>query len=354
MLETMVRVLTGDDHHELLSFEEAYRAVRSGFGDQITHSDAPINNDRTRIFNPETGVRLTTHTGAAIQQRGIGSVLHTEIPHSDAESQSYGEKGEPSFVLYDGESAQLKGLIVGDIRLQGFPPEGLRGCQTAIGTAVGIDELTPDDVSCVGLFGSGSQAKHHLMVLEELRDIESVAVYSPTVGNRKAFAERMEEFISGTMTPVEGPTEVVSGADVVMCATNASTPVFDGSLLEPGQTVISIVAGGKGLLEVGNAASRRREIDDTTVSRADVYVTNSVELAREDEQGDFYFPIRNGVLEWDDVVELRDVLSGEHPGRESAEEIVVYKQNSRQGITQTALMARLFEAAVEAGVGTEV
>lgn len=350
----MVRILTGDDHHELLTFEQAFEAVRSGFDDQIAYPDAPINDDRTRLFNPETGVRLTTHSGAAIQQRGIGSVLHTEIPNSDATSQEYGGKGDPSFVLYDGQSAQLKGVVIGDIQVEGFPPEGLRGCQTAIGTAVGIDELARSDAGRIGLFGAGIQATHHLTVIDRLRDLTDVTVYSPTQANREAFAERMSGFVDAPITPVDDPAAVIRGADIVMCATNASAPVFDGALLEPGQTVVSIVAGGKGLLEVGSATDRRREIDDETVRRADVYVANSADLAREDEQGDFYFPVKRGILEWKDVVELRDVISGAHAGRESDDQIVVYKQNSRQGITQTALMSRLFQEAVEQDVGTEI
>jgi len=41
--------------------------------------------------------------------------------------------------------------------------------------------------------------------------------------------------------PVASPREAVRGVDVILAATNASVPVFDGNWLEPGQHVTSIV-----------------------------------------------------------------------------------------------------------------
>lgn len=56
-----------------LTFDQAFQAARSGFEDKIATPDDSIDDDRTRLFDLETGVDLTTHSGAAIQQQGIGA-----------------------------------------------------------------------------------------------------------------------------------------------------------------------------------------------------------------------------------------------------------------------------------------
>lgn len=350
----MVRILQQDAHRELLAFDEALEALYDGCLDWAEHPTRIVNGGRTRIFNPQTNVRLTVHSGSSPRQNGIGTLLHTEIPDSDEVQQEYGGKGEQVCTLYDGQSAQLQGIIIGDLQIDGFPPEGLRGCQTAMDAAVDIDLLARENATDIGIFGSGKQAKHHLMVIDHLRDLETVRVYSPTAAHRQQFKDRMAEFVDADIQVVDGPAGVIEEADIVLCATNASSPVFDGDLLEPGQLVISIVAGGIGLVDVGGSPQRRRELDNRTVERADLYVTRSVELAREDEQGDFYQPVQDGILEWDDVVEIREIVAGDHPGRDSDDQLILYKQNSRQGITQTALMTKLFEKAQAQDAGIEL
>lgn len=350
----MVRILKQDEHRELLTFDEAFGALTDGNEDWADYPDSIVNQSRTRIYNPETRVRLSIHSGSSPRQDGIGTILHPEIPGSDEETQEYGNKGEQASTLYDGTTAELRGIILGDIQIAGFPPEGLRGCQTAMDGAFDIDLLAPTDATEIGLFGSGKQAKHHLMVIDHIRDIDQVRVYSPTKENREAFEDRMNKFVNADIQAVTGPEEVIPGADIVMCATNASSPIFDGDLLETGQTVVSIVGGDIGLVEVGGSPQRRREIDNRTIERADVVTTRSIPLVKEDEQGDIYEPIQDGVIDWEDIIEIRDIVAGDHPGRETDEQLVVHKQNSRQGITQAALMTKLFEKAEAEDIGTEI
>jgi ornithine cyclodeaminase len=79
-----------------------------------------------------------------------------------------------------------------------------------------------------------------------------------------------------------------------------------------------------------------------------------VEQAIEYEQGDFYLPEQRGIIEWDDVVPIRDVVAGAHPGRESDEQIVLYKNNCGEGIADVALATRTWEEVVERNLGTEI
>ena len=69
------------------------------------------------------------------------------------------------------------------------------------------------------------------------------------------------------------------------------------------------------------------------------------------ESGDLIEPVEQGVLDWLEVHELQEVVTGELRGRAPPEDIVVFKSN---GIAawDLAAGARVVELARERGVGT--
>ena len=71
------------------------------------------------------------------------------------------------------------------------------------------------------------------------------------------------------------------------------------------------------------------------------------------ESADLIEPVERGVLDWLEVHELQEVVAGELPGRQSPDDIVVFKSN---GIAawDIAVAAAAVERAHERGVGTEL
>jgi ornithine cyclodeaminase len=71
------------------------------------------------------------------------------------------------------------------------------------------------------------------------------------------------------------------------------------------------------------------------------------------EAADLIEPIQQGVLDWLEVHELHEVVSGELPGRQSPDDIALFKSN---GIAawDVAIAAAAVELARERGVGTEL
>src|SRR5690606_19646120 len=100
--------------------------------------------------------------------------------------------------------------------------------------------------------------------------------------------------------------------DIVITATNSNVPVLEGEWLAPGQHVTSIVGSNVGLLNAGHTATKRRELDDTSVSRAARIGIVSKEQARHDEQADIFEQAQRGICDWDAVVELTELLE---PGK---------------------------------------
>jgi ornithine cyclodeaminase/alanine dehydrogenase-like protein (mu-crystallin family) len=103
-----------------------------------------------------------------------------------------------------------------------------------------------------------------------------------------------------------GSVADIGGADVVVCATTARTPLFDGATLPPAATVVA----------VGSHEPDAREVDDTTVAASTVVVETRSAALR--EAGDVVQAVAAGVLDPSTLVCLADVVRGTaavEPGR---------------------------------------
>lgn len=341
----MVYVIPQQTHDGTLSFAEGIDIVREAFKE---YGENPHYNETRHRIHTESGVRTSIHGGAVPSVGGTGLLTHTSTPESTEDCQERGNRAHSVYVVNDTEDGDLLAVLLGELGSAELRPQGSNAFRTACTSAVGLQDLKPENATALGIFGSGSQARNHLVAFNRVLDhLTSVTVYSPTKEHRESFAAEMTAHVDVDIQAVSTPGEVVSGSDVVLCATSASSPVFDGDRLEPGQTVISIVGSNVQLVESGYAPSRRREVDDTTVACADTVVANSVEQARIAEQGDLYLPVREGILKWDDVVPLRDIVTGTTTGRRSDDEIVLYKNNTGEGIADVALATRIYERIVE-------
>jgi ornithine cyclodeaminase len=225
------------------------------------------------------------------------------------------------------------------------------GLRTAATSAVGTDLLARPDATRLGLFGAAGQAKNHLLALMHVRKLKEVRVYSRNPENRRKFVEEMGPVTNLNIVPVANPQEAVRGVDIVLAATNSSVPVFDGNWLEPGQHVTTIVGSNVGLVKGGFTAAKRREIDDKTLARSHVLSIVSVQQAIQDEQADIYDPVQRGVIKWEQLIEIGEILAGKKEGRTKAEQITFYKNNAGQGVADVALGALVLEQVRKKGSG---
>jgi alanine dehydrogenase len=325
----------------IVSMAEAVEAVRLGFREW--GKNPQLNAPRRRIHIP-TGVRVSVHQGGVPAAKVTGLMTHCEWVKPMADEQIYPRLNHPVIVLYDSAEGELKGIIVGEITCAELPNNiAVTGLRTAATSAVGTDLLARPDATSLGLFGAAGQAKNHLLALMQTRKLKEVKVYSRSPENRKKFADEMGPVTNLNITPVASPEEAVRGVDIILTATNSSVPVFDGNWLEPGQHVTTIVGSNVGLVKGGFTAAKRREIDDATLARSDVHGIVSIQQAIQDEQADIYDPVERGVIRWEQLIEIGEILAGNKEGRTKAEQITFYKNNAGQGVADVALGAAVLE-----------
>jgi ornithine cyclodeaminase/alanine dehydrogenase-like protein (mu-crystallin family) len=121
--------------------------------------------------------------------------------------------------------------------------------RTAAVSAAATKLLAPPDAKILAILGSGVQARSHVEALRLVREFQEIRLWSPT----REHAERFAKEIGAKATSAE---EAVSGADVIITATNSTMPVLKGSWLKPGSHVNA----------VGACRPDWRELDDEAMS----------------------------------------------------------------------------------------
>jgi alanine dehydrogenase len=235
--------------------------------------------------------------------------------------------------LFDADSGEPLALLDG---------ASLNPYKTGAVGAVGVDALAREDATTCAVIGSGAQARGQVRATATVRDLDTVWVYSPTKENRESFAGEMDRSLDASVAAVASAAAAVESADIVVTATNASEPVFDGDLLEPGTHVTAM----------GQYSASRRELDGTAVARSK-YVPDLRDRVTRDA-GSFIAAMEEDLVDEDHVhAELGDVVAGTAPGREDDEEVTLFDSGGT-GIETVAGATLLYERAAAEGLGTGI
>jgi ornithine cyclodeaminase/alanine dehydrogenase-like protein (mu-crystallin family) len=279
--------LSEQDVDSLLTPEDALEAVEGSFRRMAEELVENVPRRRLRLDGGALAVMSAVDLGL-----GVAGV------------KTYAAgRGGASFVviLFDASSDELIAVIEAD---------RLGQLRTGAATGVAAKYLAREGASSLGVFGAGLQAEMQLRAVRAaLPGIEDVAVYSRTPERREEFAERLG------VEAVESGQEAAA-KDVVVTITTSRDPVLRGDWLRAGTLVCA----------AGANRPQARELDNTVLQRAAFVCCDSVEDARI-ESGDLIEPVAQGVLDWLEVHELSEVVSGRLQGRQSDDDIVVFKSN---------------------------
>ena len=234
-------------------------------------------------------------------------------------------------LVYAHRTGQLRGLLQGDL---------LGKRRTAAASAVAARAMARPESATVCLFGTGFQAPAQVTALVEvLPELDTVVVVGRSAERAEATAGVLREAHPGLRVEAEtDPARAVPRADVVVTATGAAEPLFDGDLLRPGTHVTA----------VGSNDARRRELDATVFRRAAHVVVDSVEVART-ECGDL---LANG-FDPDAATAFAAVHAGRVPGRGAPDDITVFESHGL-ALQDLVCAVAVLDAAEAAGLGAVV
>jgi len=199
--------------------------------------------------------------------------------------------------------------------------------RTGAASAVAAKHLARSGAASLGVIGCGWQAESQVACIRAaVPRIERVVAYCRTEASLREFCER-----NGAEAG-ESHRDAAE-CDVVVTVTGSPDPVLRGEWLNPGALVCA----------VGANDGRRRELDNVVLERASFVCCDSLEDARL-ESADLIEPVEGGTLDWLEVHELQEVVAGESPGRQSDDDIVVFKSNGLAA-WDVAVAARVVELA---------
>ena len=346
-----------DEVDQLIPIHEAVRITEDALRDMVSPAGvcAPrkrLNLHRT-IAEESFDTVLNIYAGGSASYGALGAqvALHRKaIVGTTQKRPPFNPDQTELALIYDSDSGSLLGVMAH--RPRDFT--GVADLRTPATSLAGLDLFARKEARRVGIYGSGQQAWATFAGLCALRPIESAKVFSPTRAHREGFAKKISAKTGISVVPVDAPELAAKDVDIILCMTNTNVPVIDGSWLEPGQYIISVVGSNIELVKSGNLDKPRREIDDETLRRCDFVVALSKAQAIDSQQGDIYWPAESGVISWDKVVELADVLARKVKGRTSREQIILYKNQGGQGIIDIALAKKCYELAKANGKGFEL
>jgi ornithine cyclodeaminase len=185
--------------------------------------------------------------------------------------------------------------------------------RTSAASALAGDYLSRKNATKLLIVGSGRLAAYLGFAHGSLRSLQEIKIWarSPVKAQRIVEIYREAGYITSFAADLE---EAARWADIISCATMSTQPLILGKWIQKG-THIDLIGGFKPTM---------RETDDEVITRASVFAdTKEGVLA---EAGDLLIPIENGVFTPEGIVaELSQLTSMHHPGRQSEDEVTVFK-----------------------------
>lgn len=311
--------ISEEETGRLLSMEAAIRAVEEAFHGLAAGSAVNI---------PRSRVRLPGHT-LHVMSGGIPALNLTGL-------KAYTTTGHGAkflVLLFKADTGEPLAAIEAD---------RLGQMRTGAASGVATKYMARDDAAAVGVIGTGWQARSQLAAVCAVRKVKEVKAYGRDRTRRQAYCREMSEALDVPVRPVDSARACVEEADVAITVTSAAQPVLEGAWLAPGTHVNA----------AGSNALVRREIDTETVRRARVVAVDSREQARV-ECGDLLEPVEKGILQWDRVHELADVVAGHVPGRVGPDDITLFESQGL-AVEDVAAAAVVYERAKAEGAGRAI
>ncbi len=321
----MALILKESEVRSLLTMNEGIRIVEEGF--------AQYARGRTTLA-PRLVMKLTGDAGtfrimAAIvpDMGGFGLKTLTGTPGKRNPESTYF-----ALLYFDVATGALLAVI---------PATHITGIRTGAASGVATKYLAREDARTVGLFGAGFQGRNQVAAIREVRPIERLKIFDVAEAPARALAKELEA--DGLKAIVAAsPEEAVRGSDIIASATTASEPPIRGEWLEPGTHVNA----------VGANAPTKREVDAGTFARARVVVDFEEQVLQ--EAGDLMAAIESGSFARDRIhAELGDVVIGKKKGRESREQVTLFKSVG-VAIEDVAVAAWVYQEAKRRGLGTDL
>lgn len=193
----------------------------------------------------------------------------------------------------------------------------------------------------VALFGCGTQGRTQLEAVICERDIKKVLVYDTNKEKASQFIADMAQRMPAEIV-FASDTRQIKEADIICTATNSQQPLFHREDVKAGVHINAI----------GSFQPHMQELDPYLIRDARIFLDQTEACLK--ESGDLIKPISQGVISENQIAgEIGDFLLGRIAGRESEEQITLFKSVG-VAIQDYAVATDIYNFSVKQGFGLEI
>ena len=316
-----IRILSAQDVYTALPMPDAIEAMRTAFA-ALAQGQAQI--PQRLALNTEQGDVLFMPAYLP-KQRALTQKIVSVFPQNQA-------RGLPVItgmvVMLDAETGTPQALLEGG---------ALTAIRTGAASGLATQLLSRPQSHIAALLGAGGQAYQQARALLAVREIKELRITSKSGHSAQRLAARLRD--EGVNARATGMREAVQGADIITAVTTSTTPLFLDADIAPG-THINLV---------GAYTRHMQEAPAATLMRARVFVDDIMAAAH--EAGDIIKLVRANLYHMSDIAgTLGDLVLGKIPGRQTEEEITIFKSVG-VAVQDAAAAAQALVRAQELGLG---
>lgn len=187
----------------------------------------------------------------------------------------------------------------------------LTDVRTALAGAIGAKYLAPADVRCIGIMGSGVQARMQLEHLAQVTACRDALVWGRSKENLEKYSSDMAA--SGfAIETTQDADEIGARCNLIVTTTPATAPLLSAGQIRPGTHITAI----------GSDTPDKQELDAEILARADVVVADSIEQCH--LRGEIARAMEAEKIRADELVEIGDIIAGRARGRTAEDQITVF------------------------------
>jgi ornithine cyclodeaminase len=192
----------------------------------------------------------------------------------------------------------------------------LTDMRTAAAGAVAAKHLAARSIHCIGIVGTGTQARMQLEMLRHVTDCKHCLIWGRDAAKVQAMIadlEASEAIEDWGLQITAAPTldELVTQCNLIVTTTSASSPLISADKVQPGTHITAMGSDDHG----------KQELESALLARADIVVADS--LSQCVDHGECLAAVQAGLLEPASIIELGQVIKDPALGRTDDRQITV-------------------------------
>ncbi len=209
--------------------------------------------------------------------------------------------GQGMMLLFKQQTGQCEAILLDDAYLTDV--------RTAVAGAI-CAELFTNEVNCIGVLGTGLQARMQVQYLKNITSCHKVLVWGRNRKKMEIYQKDMAR-LGFQVDLSSAPKEAAKECNLIITTTASTVPLLSSINIQPGTHITAM----------GSDTLTKQELEVDILSMADLVVADSIAQCK--ERGEIFHGLTSGSITKDEIVELGSILNGSQAGRSSPDQITV-------------------------------